>query len=324
VTFVPPPGGAARAALLPAAARLQRDLANRVTTFLAVAERVRVRADDEAIHDLRVALRRLTAATRIWQDLLRKRGFRRARRDMRALRQRVGPIRELEVDVAQLREMLSGVSIETTVAIEAFLVRLERRLRRAKQEAARAVRPSAAQELSRDLEAAMEGFVARALLADPMTIARQRITSLRTDARAALAEGVARGDDAALHRARIAIKKWRYALESAQPLFERTLDLSPLRDLQQALGQAHDRAVLIARIERRAHRLAEHGALAHAAALAAVLGRLTLARRKAVKQVRVLAAELRDPELPAVEPPPVFPPRPVPAPAADADASSAS
>jgi len=95
----PPLPSALRA---PIGARLMDDLSARTDALVAAAQRTRDRTGGDAVHDLRVASRRLSEALALWRELLAPEGARRARRSLRRLRRAVGPVRELEVNLDQL------------------------------------------------------------------------------------------------------------------------------------------------------------------------------------------------------------------------------
>jgi CHAD domain-containing protein len=81
--------------------------------------------------------------------------------------------------------------------------------------------------------------------------ARAYLLERRAVARIALELAVAREDDWLLHQARLAIKKWRYALECVDGVGVAEPDPRPaLRQLQEVLGAFHDRAALIDAVER--------------------------------------------------------------------------
>ncbi|HKQ58650.1 MAG TPA: CHAD domain-containing protein, partial [Candidatus Eisenbacteria bacterium] len=72
------------------AERLDESFATLVEAFRAAARRVRAGSDAEAIHDLRVATRRLAAALRVWGSLIPREARREALKCMRRLRRRIG------------------------------------------------------------------------------------------------------------------------------------------------------------------------------------------------------------------------------------------
>src|SRR5438034_10788771 len=69
--------------------------------------RARAAEDPDAIHDLRVASRRLSVFLRVGDVLVPRGCLRRIVRDLRGLRRRAGRARDLEVQIEMLRERLA-------------------------------------------------------------------------------------------------------------------------------------------------------------------------------------------------------------------------
>jgi triphosphatase len=210
------------------------------------ARRTRHRADDEAIHDTRVALRRLDAALDVWRDALRPGRRRRARRAVRGLRRSLGPAREAEVNAALLRERMAAEPM-ATADLETLRTRLERRAERARRRAARACGREEIDRAVRRARRALRPLRAGApagsgLLAE----ARRRLEHRAAVARAALAEAAATGNVEALHRARVTLKRWRYGLEALAGADAGTAvaPAGALEALQGSLGRLHDLTVL--------------------------------------------------------------------------------
>ncbi len=276
----------------PFARKLREDLEQRLEAFASAAQRARRRADDEAIHDVRVSSRRLLAAIGLWRDLLGDRA-RGARRRLRRLRRRLGPLRETEVHAELLAGAAKNAPALTRLAVEGEGARLERRIRRARQAAARRLTRGFVRRVAWDLErgAGDLGIVLNEHPAAPAQ-ARARLEQRRSDSERALARALETGDDQLLHAARIAVKKWRYAGEAAGPHLGSDAPLEPLHRLQQALGEVQDRATLRGWLERRIRRLRESGLEAHAEALAPLLESVESDRKRWVEQTRRLAEEL--------------------------------
>jgi CHAD domain-containing protein len=236
---------------LDAAGRLALDLRRRVTAFRAAARRTRRRADAEAIHDLRVAARRIGAAFFTWPFLRGGRRLRRAARAVAAVRRRVGATREREVLLAHLRERIESAPPAARVTLSGLLMRLERRVARGWESAGRRLgRPRLRQRLrglARRLERSVrETAASPAGLGPALGQAAGRVDRRRREALAALARARTERTDAALHAARIAVKKWRYAEEcaaAAEP-GRHSAVVPGLRALQESLGAVHDLAVL--------------------------------------------------------------------------------
>jgi CHAD domain-containing protein len=217
------------------------------------ARRIRRGGDPESIHDLRVAVRRLEAGLDLWRDALRPARRRRAKQALRALRRRLGPAREAEVDAEILRAQMLEATPGTAVAATFALDRLDRRVRRRRQRAERECGRGRIERIVRRVRRAC-----RAIPADPIsdagirTAARARLERREVAARSALASAAGTGDAGELHGARIALKRWRYAeewLEEAAP-GSRAVDHDWLRTAQDALGRLNDLAALCRTLER--------------------------------------------------------------------------
>jgi CHAD domain-containing protein len=270
------------------ASRLLSDLDDRFANLARAARRVRDQADDEAVHDLRVASRRLIAAGDVWRDALRSRSARALRGRLRGLRRRAGAVRDLEVHVARLRELrdalagparelaayaLGGLEPEAAVAVE----RIRRRLR------PRSLRPLAAryERATRALRRRPgDAFV-------PAMAARAELERRSTQARIALRPALDSGYPELLHAARVAVKKWRYAAEALSSIGLLPSDVEPvraLRKLQQSLGRIQDASTLTARLE---------AALPAGSSRAALLGELARESAESLASARIVVRDLR-------------------------------
>ena len=274
------------------ARRLDNDLAERAATLVEAGRRVQAGGDEEAIHDLRVAARRLQAALRLWREILDPGSGRRARRRARALRRRVGETRELEVNRAQLAELAPQLPAPARAVTETLLERLDRRGDRERARAADRVTPPRLTRLTSQVTRAREALPARAAEVDALKEPRERLQALRTASAESLARAVSSVDDADHHRARIDVKKLRYALECLDAALGRHSRLDPLRDLQHALGRAHDRAMLELWVGRRVRKLRAHGALTAAQALEPLRERIGRDRLAGIEEFRRQAASL--------------------------------
>jgi CHAD domain-containing protein len=275
------------------AARIAADLANRHERLAVALERARRGGDPEAIHDLRVATRRLTAALRLWRELVPARERRRVRRGLTRIRRDAGTTRDLEVQVTWLVNYLRTQSPGSGSPVASWLERLDRRLARRRLGLARALGRGRVRRLSRALHR-VEARVAAAPEPAPRALwhARARVAALRREATEAIRLGLAEPEDETLHRTRVALKKLRYALEclgragSDDP----PLEIERLRAMQDALGEAHDRAVFTARIAKRVRREALRGEAATAAEFAPLVATLERERLESLEKFRSLAA----------------------------------
>lgn len=186
-----------------------------------------------AVHDLRVACRRLDATLRLWGGGTGARGARRAARE---LRRAAGPAREAEVLRGFVMRRAAGMARVPAATRRVWLEALAGRAGPV------ALPPGAVEQATRSVETAVTRMQARGVRA---ARARRRARRWRKDALAELARGLRDGTTAALHRARLTLKYWRYAEES-WPRAQRADDVrsrlraEQLRAWQQALGELND------------------------------------------------------------------------------------
>jgi triphosphatase len=85
----------------------------------------RADGDPEALHDLRVALRRLRAALRLFDGLFPARQTLRLRRDLGWIADALGPVRDADVQIAQARAWSGRLLLPPSEAVDPLLARLE-------------------------------------------------------------------------------------------------------------------------------------------------------------------------------------------------------
>jgi len=226
------------------------------------AGRVRDPSDAEALHDFRVALRRLRSTLRAWQpalgDSLRKKDLRRLRKVARATNE----ARDAEVLLAWLGAVRAALAESHRPAVDWLASRLEHRRR-----AGGPVEPALLEDLARTF-----ARLARSLASSGTAPASGAPTFGAALAGLVRAQGRALRDElgrvtsaeavAHAHRARIAAKRLRYLLE---PLLgakkgDSREAVERLKELQDVLGELHDShvaaaAVAAARVEAAAERL---------------------------------------------------------------------
>lgn len=219
-------------------------------------QRLEAGGDDEALHDFRVAVRRLRSALRAYREPLTGSIGDRDRKRLSDLADSTGDVRDLEVHVAWLQKRLDDLPHDERGRAWALLneLRAERaraeerlRLRVAKdfpRERWRLARRLRFYRVRVDLEAPPGGprlaVVWARLAVDLAAELERRLAAIRT---------IADQDEA--HQARIAGKRLRYLLEPVQKEIEGAADvIRSLKRLQDALGDMHDADVLLARIAR--------------------------------------------------------------------------
>jgi len=282
----------------PASKRVRRALLAILEKFEEAADRTRRLADPEAIHDLRVAIRRLSAALSLWRGTLREPPRRKAVRRLRRLRRALGAARELEVHVADL-EPRSGVqSFVLRLQLAEWVGGLRREMERARHHAATHVSARRIRRIVRPVKRAARTLAGDATAAT-LPAADERLAIVAAKAREAMIVAATLGDDESLHAARVATKKWRYSIEAADAAEAR--DAKPhagpavLRDVQRALGEVQDRATLRQRLVAYATQLREQNLGAQAASLGPLIAEIDGERRTAVETFLRLTPVLTEP-----------------------------
>lgn len=214
---------------------------------------------DEAVHDLRVAIRRLLALL----DLLRRPGFglrvRKLRRDLKAVLSGLGTLRDAQVLCGEGHPP-AWLALPGGRAAWALLV------------AERQAREDAVQRLLATLDS--EGLLRRlgkrrqALLAADSQRWQGAVVSALQVAWFEVWQRhrrVSAGSLASIHRERIAFKRFRYTVEIAAeliPALASPADLRALRSYQTVLGELQDACVLCETFRRLSRQLNERGAMA--------------------------------------------------------------
>ncbi|HEY3204689.1 MAG TPA: CHAD domain-containing protein [Thermoanaerobaculia bacterium] len=231
--------------------------------------------DPEGLHDLRVALRRVSATA---AALGRKEVAREAKSIVRSL----SPQRQLEVD-RQLLARLARLGFLPPDAATALAARWEKL-------AARGTRKIARASDSREV---------RALLRRLRKLAGQdtagtgsgiaRLERARRRAEEAIALPLDGKDDRALHRYRIAVKRARYLAEDLAALGLRAWKSHAEREkaVQDALGRWNDLRMFCRRLAKSRDEAEERGAVT----LAAELERLVAVLEPTIASVRKAAVE---------------------------------
>ena len=211
------------------------------------ARRTRKRGQPEAIHDVRVITRQLEASLDLWRSILPRRRRRRARRALGALRRDLGPAREVRISLTLLHERFTALPPDARLAAALLQDFMRQRLERLDARAARRCARREIGRVRRRFEQVWEGDV---LDGQPgmslLEAGRARLAKRRNRGHMALREAAQSGANERLHSARVAAKRWRYMLERLA-VTDPTADVSEqtwLKEVQEALGQIQDLAVL--------------------------------------------------------------------------------
>ncbi|HXO19946.1 MAG TPA: CHAD domain-containing protein [Thermoanaerobaculia bacterium] len=261
-------------------------------SFLDQAAAARPRLDDpddaEALHDFRVALRRLRSCLKAYRAHLEDSVPRKLAKKLRRLADATGSGRDAEVQIEWLRQRASHLSAYHRAGLAWLLDRLEAR----KREAYDAIRAEVAEEFAeveRELRRRLSVYRAEVRLdgAEKRETLGGTTAAILREMGGELAAHLARldgaGDEREVHRARIRAKRLRYLVE---PLADEVADARPLvkriKNLQDLLGELHDAHVL----EHELARAVEAAAAERAAKLFAV-------SLDAVRDEKLLRAERR-------------------------------
>ncbi len=238
------------------------------------ATRLPMAGDLEAVHDVRVALRRLGEAGRAFRCCAVP-GSGRSAGERRQLERRLGPLRDAEVRLQLLDQVLGPLAVwrdrsddprlvgeGSYVVVPQLADRLRPGLRGLETHARRLLADRTSEQIERRrgrrlTPAALE--LLQRLASVPVLdtghpgsgpalhLARQQLPPL-------FGAAARRGAD--LHRRRIRLRRLRYRVEVFAPALPGGHEpvLQELRRLQQLLGQLHDQTVLAGWIRRRARR----------------------------------------------------------------------
>jgi CHAD domain-containing protein len=212
-------------------------------------------ADVDALHDFRVALRRLRSHLRAYREKLSGATRRSACRRLRRIAAATNPGRDAEVGL----ELIARWSTESSGAESRALAGLGAELERRRDAAYETVRSELLPDFDRAARSLEHDLRRYEIELRPATDPAEQESFRELFARhafrrgeellATLGEASTDADEEALHRARIAAKRLRYL---AEPLLAELAPARPLlallKELQDELGSARDAAVLAARL----------------------------------------------------------------------------
>jgi len=266
---------------------LHRALESRVGTLMNNLSVVQWQEQPEALHEIRVASRRVRAVLDLVDPELYP-GYRRQGRKLKSLTRALGRSREMDVHIGILEDLAKQTPGLAAPAMEHALEAIERHRRKAKDAMARDLARLSLKHLPHllvvpsmpdpfragDLAAAVWGCLEPSL-----------------DHAFAPAELLDQEDPRALHLLRIRIKRLRYALEVLAGAFPQPPEtqLSLLKRLQTALGEHHDRATLQAQLEQLQRGLEARQRPVLAGGTRGILAQLDEERLIAFEQFRALA-----------------------------------
>ena len=222
-------------------------LLKNVQDLKAEREGVREGADPEAVHQSRVASRRLRAGMTIFPECLPDREGRKWMKEIRSVTRALGEARDLDVQIEFLQEFDKSAGVAALPGLDTIV--------RLKKKAREEVQPSVVSWLE-DLEE--KGMLQEMELYLSGEVKRLEGTDIRGEAAHASGlehiaarirellemEGCVPRREAIEehHDMRIAAKRLRYSAEAFRPLFDDRLkqEIATLKGLQDMLGEMHD------------------------------------------------------------------------------------
>ncbi len=201
---------------------------------------------EKAIHDLRVSIRRLQSFLSVTEEFLGVPGsYARQRKRLKALMGPLGRLRDAQVKIGWIRELLpegDEASYRYALAVRS---EAERRW-----ESVRGMLRSVAPDrflprMKEQRDPSLRGAAATAKATAILRARRRKVEGFRDGARN-------EADPHPLHRMRLAFKRYRYSAEVLSPLFPSVTreSLDRLHDFQTLLGTIHDFDVLGEEIRR--------------------------------------------------------------------------
>ncbi|MBM2840633.1 MAG: hypothetical protein HW412_1161 [Bacteroidetes bacterium] len=220
-------------------------LRKRWLIFVRQLNRCRKQSSEPAVHDLRVATRRLMAALDLLAAIIPERQVSRARLQLKRLLKTMAPLRDTQVQLLAAKELLPKFP-----ELEPFCtVLLMRELRSLKQISSRLLKVQSpvlrvhvlqgAKNLNRLLRVPETRAATDLALRGAFASAFARVATMRNQ--------IARTDPRSIHRMRVSFKKFRYATEIIRPEAEGKLNKA-MNAYQTRMGDIHDTEVLIAGI----------------------------------------------------------------------------
>ncbi len=209
----------------------------------------------EGVHQMRVATRRARAALRAFHNVLPPKAARRLTSDIRWVTSSLGPLRDLDVQVARFKADVATPNRGSAQGRNLYREHLQKKRRRAHRRLVEALASDEYKKLIRDFErllSAAETYHGPNQLMTIRDAARQQmrpqLDSLLTQGRKARK----RPTPGRLHRLRIAVKRLRYQLEYlVGPYGEGMRAVAKaLEALQDTLGDHQDATVAVERLGR--------------------------------------------------------------------------
>jgi CHAD domain-containing protein len=225
---------------------LRLDLTAGVLRLLRHEAAVRLDEDPEAVHQARVATRRLRSTLRALLAVLEPGWTDQLRAELKWLAGLLGAVRDTDVLLAELRGQVATLALQDAEPGTRLLRTLERQRASARVTLLAAMaQPRYAALLDELVAAAQAPKVLPAAAQPAVEVLPRLVAKPWKRLRRTVRDLPAQPSDADLHQVRIRAKRARYAAEAVVPVFGGQADkfADALADLQDVLGDQHDAVV---------------------------------------------------------------------------------
>jgi CHAD domain-containing protein len=204
--------------------------------------------DPRAVHQMRVATRRLRAALRLFADILPAAQAEHLDAELKWVAGQLGHVRDLDVQLRRLRETATELQLESALA--PYVTWLEDQRREAQQTLEAALNSARFMDLVEALRSVSTWTLPEAATAPLRQQAALRLERVFKTFRKRATRLRRKSPLQAFHKVRIRAKRLRYAAEFFQPIFGQPASrfIKRLTKLQDILGELQDSVVSDERI----------------------------------------------------------------------------
>ena len=237
--------------------RVEAYLLEKAAKLFDALRRMQHNSNANELHRLRVSSRRLRVGLRFFAPLFDAAELRQVQRQLRRVTRGLGEIRALDVN----RQLVRRLAHDLPPAAGAVRTALEQRLR-----TDRAARAAELQELIQMLAASrfeqrLRALITRARYLDNARVrngAAAELNNLRQTLKRRHRQFTRHGGGRFFHKLRIAVKQYRYGLETAEAVFAVPVRdaIRSMENLQDLMGDYHDLEVLLEYLKQQETKLA--------------------------------------------------------------------
>ena len=227
-------------------ALLLQSLDDRWQTYRAMLKRCQKKCSEAAVHDLRVATRRLMSTLGILQTLKFDGRLRQARRRLKKQLERFGPLRDVQVQMLAVEERLP--SFPELQGLYDQLVKREQKLVERLRAQVKGVKT---RKVAKALRATAKQLQATSALQQGQRAAAIHAVEVAFDTVVERRRAIEAADTATIHRMRVAFKKFRYMVEALAPVLEHVTAkrLKAMNTFQDSMGRIQDIETLLANVQ---------------------------------------------------------------------------